>query len=76
MTGSDLARTRAMARWVAEATATRIEPWRFGTAILTDDFPRRYDSNFVRVERPLDGAGAPELGDDADRVLGHPSIAR
>jgi GNAT superfamily N-acetyltransferase len=60
-----------MARWVAEATATRIEPWRFGTAILTDDFPRRYDSNFVRVERPLDGAGALELGDDADRVLGH-----
>lgn len=71
MTGSDLARIRAMARWVAEATATRIEPWRFGTAILTDDFPRRYDSNFVRVERPLDGAGAPELGGAADRVLGH-----
>ena len=40
-------------RWVEDATATRVEPWRFGSAVLTDDFPRRYDSNFLRVEKPV-----------------------
>ena len=30
----------------------------FGSAVFTDDFPGRYDSNFLRVEQPV-GSGAP-----------------
>jgi GNAT superfamily N-acetyltransferase len=50
--------------------ATRIEATAFGTAYLNLDFPRRYDSNFVWVERPLEAADADSLAADADRVLG------
>ena len=71
MSAPELARILAMARWVAEATATRVEPWRAGTAIFTDDFPRRYDSNFLRVERPVGGTTSPELAAEADRLLAH-----
>jgi ribosomal protein S18 acetylase RimI-like enzyme len=67
---AEFARIRAMARWLAEATATRVEPWRLGTAIFTDDFPGRYDSNFLRVERPLGDISAVELAGEADRIQG------
>ncbi len=65
----ELARIVAMERWVEEATATRVEPWRFGSAIFTDDFPGRYDSNFLRVERPIGSATPTELAAEADRLL-------
>ncbi len=74
MSAGDLARIRAMRRWIDDATATRVIPWRFGTAVFTDDFPGRYDSNFLRVERPLDGLAAADLAAEADAVqaaLGH-----
>ena len=65
----ELARIVAMERWVEEATATRVEPWRFGSVIFTDDFPGRYDSNFLRVERPIGSATPTELAVEADRLL-------
>ena len=65
----ELDRTVAMWRWIEERTATRIEPWRFGTVLYNDDFPRRYDSNFLRVERPVGTATPRELAAEADRLL-------
>ena len=49
----DAARIRAFTRWLEEATSTRTEPWRFGTALFNADFPGRWDSNFLRVERSV-----------------------
>ncbi len=50
--------------------AARTEPTAFGTAFLNPDFPLRYDSNYVRADRPLEGVEADALASDADRVLG------
>ena len=77
MTSTELARIAAMERWAQEATATRIEPWRFGSAIFTDTFPGRYDSNFLRVERPVGAATPAALAAEADRLqaaLGHREV--
>jgi len=77
VTSAELARIVAMERWAQEATATRIEPWRFGSAIFTDDFPGRYDSNFLRVERPVGAATPAALAAEADRLqaaLGHREV--
>lgn len=74
MSAGDLARIRAMRRWIDDTTATRVIPWSFGTAVFTDDFPGRYDSNFLRVDRPRDGVAAADLVAEADVVqaaLGH-----
>ena len=71
MTAAEQARIVAMQRWVEEATATRVEPWRFGSAVFTDDFPRRYDSNFLRVEKPVGTATPGELAAEADRLQAH-----
>ena len=68
---ADLERISAMVRWVAEATSTRREPWRFGTALFNDEFPGRYDSNFLRVERRVGTATPVDLAGEADRLLGH-----
>jgi ribosomal protein S18 acetylase RimI-like enzyme len=68
VSADELARIVAMSRWAAAATATRVEPWRFGSAIFTDDFPRRYDSNFLRVDVPIGDATAADLATEADAV--------
>ncbi|MGZ8565530.1 MAG: GNAT family N-acetyltransferase [Actinomycetota bacterium] len=62
-------RIEAFCRWMEDATCTRQEPWRFGTALFNDDFPERYDSNFLRVERPVGSASADEIAADADRLF-------
>ena len=69
MSAPELARIHALARWVADAIATRVEPWRFGTAIFTEDFPGRYDSNFLRVERSVGATTPSALAAEADRLL-------
>jgi GNAT superfamily N-acetyltransferase len=63
-------RTVAFTRWLEGATSTRTEPWRFGTALYHGDFPRRWDSNFLRVERSVGVATAADLASEADRRLG------
>ena len=65
----DLARIRAFTRWLEESTSTRTAPWRFGTALFHDGFPRRWDSNFLRVERPVGSTTASELDADANAIL-------
>jgi GNAT superfamily N-acetyltransferase len=65
----DLERIRAFTRRLEEKTSTRTEPWRFGTALFHEDFPRRWDSNFLRVERSVGSTTAAELAADADRIL-------
>jgi len=63
-------RIHAFERDLERRCAGRIEPTTFGTAFLNLDFPLRYDSNFLWVDRPLDGVDADTLAADADRVLG------
>jgi GNAT superfamily N-acetyltransferase len=65
----DLARIAAFTRWLEEATSTRTQPWRFGTALFHDGFPDRWDSNFLRVERSIGTTTAAELAAEADRIL-------
>ena len=65
----DLERIQAFRRWTEDVTSTGIEPWRFGTALFRDDYPDRWDSNFLRVERPVGDATASELAVEADRAL-------
>jgi ribosomal protein S18 acetylase RimI-like enzyme len=74
-TGLD--RALHFARWLQERTSTRIEPFRWGTALFNDDIPERYYSNFVRVDRSLDPADTAELLRETDRAmhgLGHRQI--
>jgi ribosomal protein S18 acetylase RimI-like enzyme len=75
MTQGDLAgRIRAFERELERRCAARTEPTTFGTAYLNQEFPIRYDSNYLRVERTLDGVDADALAADADRVLGELGI--
>jgi GNAT superfamily N-acetyltransferase len=67
---NELADALAFERWVVERTSTRIEPWAFGTAFFNDAFPKRYDANFVSVERPIDDVPADTVAMEADRTLG------
>jgi len=46
-------RAELLNRWLQDRTCTRIEPARWGDAVFNDDFPQRYFSNFVRVDRAL-----------------------
>ncbi len=65
----DVERIGTFRRWLEDATSSRTVPWRFGTALYHDDFPNRWDSNFLRVERPVGTATASELAAEADRAL-------
>jgi ribosomal protein S18 acetylase RimI-like enzyme len=69
MSGGDLARSRAFVRWFQLATSTRVEPFPWGVAVFNDDVPRRYFSNFVRVERRVRDVDVPELVGDTDRAM-------
>ena len=73
----ELERIDAFVRWTEDRTSSRIEPWRFGSVLLHDGFPHRYDSNFLRVERSLGDATARDLAAEAERLLsafGHREI--
>jgi GNAT superfamily N-acetyltransferase len=64
------ARIEGFTRWLENATSTRTEPWRFGTALFNENYPNRWDSNFLRVERSLGQTTVTELIAEADRVQG------
>ena len=73
----DLARTIEFLTELFRRTSTRTEPFEWGTAFFHDGFPKRYDSNFLLVERPLEGVSARALSSEADRILaelGHREI--
>ena len=61
-------RIAAFDRDLAERLSTRTLPTAFGTAYFHDEFPRRYDSNYVWVDAPLGGVSAQMLDAEADRV--------
>ena len=42
----------------------------FGVGVLEPTLPRRHDSNYLLVEQLPLGAGAQELAEEADRILG------
>ena len=47
---SDADRIVEATRWIEEVTSTRTIAAPLGTALYNDEFPVRYDSNFLRVE--------------------------
>jgi GNAT superfamily N-acetyltransferase len=65
----DRERILAFTRWLEETASTRVRPWRFGTALFHDGFPRRWDSNFLRVERSVGSSTSADLAAQADRIL-------
>jgi GNAT superfamily N-acetyltransferase len=72
----DRERIDAFLRWVHATTSTRMEPSEYGTAFYNDDFPGRWDGNFLRVERPA-LATAEQLIFETDRLFdgfGHREI--
>ena len=68
MTGVE-ERLTAFERALAERLSTRTLPTAFGTAYFHDDFPHRYDSNYVWVDAPLADVSAEALAAEADRAL-------
>ena len=74
----DLERINAFSRHLEELTSTHTEPWRFGTVCRNEDFPNRWDSNFLRIERSVGDATVVDLAAESDRLLGdlrHRTIA-
>ncbi len=66
----DLARFFALERRLLERLSTRIEPFEHGVAYLDEEYRERWNSNFLLVDRPLEGAGAESLIAAADGILG------
>jgi GNAT superfamily N-acetyltransferase len=69
-----LGRIEGFDREFEERLCTRAERCRFGTAFFHDRFPRRWDSNVVWVEEPLEGVSAEDLAADADDVQGRAGL--
>jgi ribosomal protein S18 acetylase RimI-like enzyme len=53
-----------------EMTGSRTVESPFGVGVLEPTLPLRHDSNYLLVEQLPLGAGAQELADEADRILG------
>ncbi|MFN2472051.1 MAG: GNAT family N-acetyltransferase [Gaiellaceae bacterium] len=53
----------------ADARGTDERPFAFGTAVLTPELPKRYDSNFLYVDELRSGTSAAELAAASDRVF-------
>ena len=67
--GEDLAAFFELERGLLELLSTRVVPSPFGVAYLDDDFPTRYYSNFLLVDRDLEEASADRLIEEADQAL-------
>lgn len=61
----DRERIVAFLRRADESLVERVEPFRFGTALLTDALPKVWDLNYLRVERH---ATAAELDAEAEAI--------
>jgi hypothetical protein len=55
---------------LADHGGTREEPFRYGTALFDDRLPRRWDSNYLLVERVPQDVGAEELAEETERIQG------
>ena len=60
---------------LADKAGTRVVPFRYGTALFDERLPRRWDSNYLLVERLPDAVGAEDLADEAERVQGEAGLA-
>jgi GNAT superfamily N-acetyltransferase len=70
MTGADpLARANAFDRRLSERMSTDVVRFDGGVAFLDTDFPLRYNSNMLWVDRP-GAASAERWVEEADRILG------
>jgi ribosomal protein S18 acetylase RimI-like enzyme len=54
----------------ADMAGSRVEPFRFGTAVFTPELPLRHDSNYLLVATLPDGVSAAELVEEAERIQG------
>jgi GNAT superfamily N-acetyltransferase len=70
VSASELERIEAFDRELFARTSTSVVPFSHGTAYLNEDFPLRWDSNFLAVERSEPATSAPELAEWAERILG------
>jgi len=52
----------------ADMAGSRVEPFRFGTAVFTPELPLRHDSNYLLVETLPDSISAAELVAEAERI--------
>jgi ribosomal protein S18 acetylase RimI-like enzyme len=55
---------------VADHGGTREEPFAYGTALFDERLPRRWDSNYLLVERLPEDVSAGELAREAERIQG------
>src|ERR687888_2442252 len=55
---------------LADHGGTRREPFVYGTAVFDERLPRRWDSNYLLLERVPDRVDAEELAAEAERVQG------
>ena len=66
---ADSDRAKLLGRWVQDRTSTRVEPFRWGSALFNDEIPERFFSNFVRVERSLAGVEVVDLLRETERTM-------
>ena len=59
---------------VADHGGTRRHPYATGTALFDERLPRRWDSNYLLVERVPDRVGAAELAAEAERIQGRAGL--
>ena len=71
----DERRSASFERRLDERLATRIEPFRWGTAYFDLEFPRRYASNFLSVQGSPPDITADGLIAEADRIMGAAGLA-
>jgi ribosomal protein S18 acetylase RimI-like enzyme len=70
----DARRADAFARRLLERLSTRVVPFRFGTAYLDADAPRRYDSNFLWVHGADREVPPQRLIEAADDIMGEAGL--
>jgi ribosomal protein S18 acetylase RimI-like enzyme len=59
---------------LADHGGTREEPFAHGTAIFDERLPRRWDSNYLLVERLPEEVGAAALAEEAERLQGEAGL--
>lgn len=64
-----LRRTIDFERWLGGATAELVRPSARGLAVTHPRFPKRYDSNYLWIERPVPDAAAADLDAEVGEAL-------
>jgi ribosomal protein S18 acetylase RimI-like enzyme len=70
MSDDDLERAWRFDRDTDERAAARVERFELGVAVFSDDLPRVYDANVIRVERGLEETSADEIERLAESLQG------